>query len=422
MISLAARIARALSLRSESIVSTFPPYESQLRRRLWHNICIMDVQFAFDRAVEPMIDESTYTTLPPANVTDIRLPTGDYGFTPEQSGFASTSFLLMQIEASSMACSLNFFSDDDGFRRSHQADRDWRRRMDKVEGYKKGMYDRYGKALDLNIPFQRWMRAVLDITTTVMLLVALRPMQRHPDVPPPNIESIKVLRIAVSVLEKSVVLGADDAFAPWRWFLWVQWHSLAVAIAELCVKDHGGYADGVWPVVDGAYEYLARDIADSERGLLWRPIVKLMRKARSLRGEFLAERAGGGGVVQQLQHQQPEAQSYQQQQHTKPHTTNAPTLPPFSTPSNTTPPTNYPTPSTFQPTSSTWLDSSAALQQNSPQLPSLSQAAAQQYQDWSFDQYALEDMNLQTVTWPSDQTTTAWTQWNVFMNEFGEVG
>lgn len=397
MISLAARIGRALSLHSELSVSSFPQYESQLRRRLWHNICVMDVQFAFDRAAEPMIDETTYTTHPPANVADIRASpsklsgsspdTSAYSFGPEAASFTSTFFLLMQIEASSMASSLNFYSDGDGLRRSHEADRDWRRRMDKVDGYKRGMHERYARHLDPGAPFHRFMKAALDITTTVMLLVALRPMQRHPDVPPPNIESAKVLRIAVGVLDKSNAFARDAAFAPWRWFLWVQWHSLAVAIAELCVKDHGAYADHVWPAVDGAYEYLSRDVADSERGLLWRPILKLMKKARSLRHDFALDRPGGQG----------DRLSFAPQSLTAPSRVSA---------STEALPSQMPMPVDMR------LE---ALSPRTAALPSL------QYQDWSFDQYAFEDMSLQTVTWPSDQTATAWNQWGVFMDEFGEV-
>lgn len=66
---------------------------------------------------------------------------------------------------------------------------------------------------------------------------------------------------------------------------YVQWHALSVAIAELCVQTEGILVDRAWVTVDRVLPLLSHNVADSKKGALWRPIRKLLRKARERRAE-----------------------------------------------------------------------------------------------------------------------------------------
>lgn len=66
---------------------------------------------------------------------------------------------------------------------------------------------------------------------------------------------------------------------------YVQWHALSVALAELCVQTEGVLVDRAWATVDRVLPLLSHNVADSKKGALWRPIRKLLRKARERRAE-----------------------------------------------------------------------------------------------------------------------------------------
>ena len=96
-----------------------------------------------------------------------------------------------------------------------------------------------------------------------------------------------VLKTAVQNLELGHLLATEPAAAQWRWYFntRVQWQGLAATLAELCVQDKGPLVERAWKVVDVVFEDWAEHIADSRRGMLWRPIKKLMSKAQAKRAE-----------------------------------------------------------------------------------------------------------------------------------------
>lgn len=92
----------------------------------------------------------------------------------------------------------------------------------------------------------------------------------------------RLLLTTVEILEGAHCLECEPATAQWKWFFnsWCQWHPLAVVLAELCSQNQGPLVQRAWAIVDQVFEPWAANIADSKRGMLWRPIQKLMAKAR----------------------------------------------------------------------------------------------------------------------------------------------
>ncbi len=131
---------------------------------------------------------------------------------------------------------------------------------------------------------------VADVITAVMWLLLYRPMKRRPDnVPSSQITHPDILRLSVDVLERIQQLQTDPATSQFRWLsqTYVQWHALAVTIAELCVETEGSMVERAWAIVEPAFEQMAKHVADSNRGMLWRPIKKLMNRARGVRQKHL---------------------------------------------------------------------------------------------------------------------------------------
>lgn len=116
-----------------------------------------------------------------------------------------------------------------------------------------------------------------------LMLFTIRPMHLHPQVKAPRMEDSSVLNLAVDILAKHDEILTTPFTEPWRWFVWVQWHALAVALAELCSRTEGPDIERAWRVVDIAFQRYAEQVADTERGMLWQPIEKLMKRAKQNR-------------------------------------------------------------------------------------------------------------------------------------------
>ena len=81
------------------------------------------------------------------------------------------------------------------------------------------------------------------------------------------------------------MLETEASAYKWRWFFgtWHQWYALALALAELTVQVDGPAVDRAWKAVDSVFDSWAEKVADSQSGMLWRPIKKLANKARYAR-------------------------------------------------------------------------------------------------------------------------------------------
>lgn len=102
-----------------------------------------------------------------------------------------------------------------------------------------------------------------------------------------QISNEELLIMATEVLERSQSKRSWSQFAQWAWFKWVKWFALAVVLAELCTA-RGTSADRAWAVAQRSYDDYASIVADTQSGLLWRPIARLMQRARSLRTTGMA--------------------------------------------------------------------------------------------------------------------------------------
>jgi uncharacterized UPF0160 family protein len=90
------------------------------------------------------------------------------------------------------------------------------------------------------------------------------------------------MEAATKVLEQhSQAMPAE--LQPWAWKNWVQWHALAVVLAELTVRSQDRSSDRAYSVAAQSFRHYARLVADSESGLLWKPIARLMRRVQRMR-------------------------------------------------------------------------------------------------------------------------------------------
>lgn len=288
--SLAVRIAQAMGLHNESLLSSHQPFEQEMRRRLWWQIYILDSHAAEDRGTNPVISAESFNTRLPLHINDEDLRYGSFEQPKEPQGFTDITFCLICYEIYDTIGQLNYVPLRQLGQPQNVSQGDWAKRIDAVVNTQRRVEERYLRHLKLSRPFHWTTSLIADIMSAIMWLFVYRPLQRHSNSSfSSHLADPGILGLSLEVLERGHQINTDPAASPYRWLsqTYVNWHPLAVTIAELCVKFEGPMVERAWAVLVPVFEEASQHIADTNEGMLWRPIKKLMHKAQRLRQDYL---------------------------------------------------------------------------------------------------------------------------------------
>ncbi|KAJ5959535.1 uncharacterized protein N7479_006685 [Penicillium vulpinum] len=285
MLSMALRVGQALSLHVPQPPFTVRPFEHEMRKRAWLGIGLLDVAASLDRASEPMMQSAWLDYNQPSNINDEDLWFDMPGPIPQhtEGTFTDMTHTLI-IAASTFATRTLAFAD-----LTEPAVTIMSLRQQVVHDFQQKASDLLrGCRPDLS-EFQWYSQKISGVMGSWLQLASLRPLQRSGKFIPPKIQENALLKIAADNLQWSQEAYNYPGARYWRWYgsMWVPWHALAVALAELCVCKDPAVMSNYWTVVDDVYQRSRLIIADSQQGMLWRPLERLMSQVKTRRNELL---------------------------------------------------------------------------------------------------------------------------------------
>ncbi|RYP54772.1 hypothetical protein DL768_000500 [Monosporascus sp. mg162] len=356
LLSLPIRLAQALGLHreaggagDEAVASRFSAYETELRRRLWWQLIVLDIRGVEDRGSDPIVARGSYDTRLPLNLDDDDFGPDTPGPLAEREGPTDMTFSLCTAQSSGIFLYLNYMASGAGPHPRPPSE-------EETVAHAQHLEAQFVAGVGPDTPHVGAYIAsfIVRLIILKLWLVTQYPTHRRRDSaaagryraekqrrqqqqdatvaaavagltvgagPGPGNSSSgsttgyfygnnnnnggggggvsreATLRTAVSIMELSHHSSSAGPLAPrfgWWSATYVQWHPLAVALAELCGGGIGGeLADRAWRVIDEVFPLWAERIADTKRGTLWRPIRKLYRKAKAARRAALE--GGGGG-------------------------------------------------------------------------------------------------------------------------------
>lgn len=292
-----------------------------MRRRLWAQIIVLDVRASQDRGTEPMIEEDIFNTAPPTNLNDDDFNPGTTILPAAREGPTEVIFSLCTYRCSRFYLHIHgprsAFSrhpDDSPSTTTHPAPTT--ASEEDIIGRIKALETEFvvpAIAHPGHFP-SAMAAAVVRLTTLITWLMIQYPLRVRQPTIKPRVSHEHMLQTAVAILDLAAFgpasAGTGISEAEWRerfgWWQdgYVQWHALAVALVELCVLTDGPLVDRAWATVDKALALWGDKVADTRRGALWRPIRKLVRKAREKRAD--AQKRKMNPQQQQQQQQQQE--------------------------------------------------------------------------------------------------------------------
>ncbi|KAJ5746503.1 hypothetical protein N7520_011685 [Penicillium odoratum] len=290
MDALVLRLAQSLGLHRDGTNFGLKPFETEMRRRLWWHICLLDVRSSEDHGTDPLIHESMYDTRLPLNINDEDIYPEMTEAPLERECCTDMTFCLIRCEITSTLRRVNYACPGSRFRMGDTAPTTDRcERM--LQLLNNRIEERYIKHCDMNIPLHWASATVARLILAKLWLIVHHPMTRK-DRSTNVSQSIResLFLTAIEVLEFGRLLEIDPKTAKWGWLFRtnMQWHGVAFVLSELCVRPICPITERAWNAIHALYsDWTLRGA--HKKGMLWRPLDALMKRATATRAKHQAE-------------------------------------------------------------------------------------------------------------------------------------
>lgn len=281
-------MAQSLQLHREESYNRLPWGHAEVRRRTWYTLKALDYQGAMDRGSDLMIVPGGWTTKrPTGNVdSDFALDTPMVSLSVDPP--ISMVFYNIHCHSNWVLRELNWVLPGEAEKPPTPMQSSWTVRQEAIARLERTFEDDVISRIPDSGVFRFACISFIKVLLRCAQLYAVRPLQRHPALTLPPPEHLNILLLAVEALEVKRGLLSETT-EPWHWVIkgFVDWHGLAVLLAELCNPDQydAQLLERAWTVGLLSFDELSGQIAEGTQGPLWRPIKKLMRGAQKKRHE-----------------------------------------------------------------------------------------------------------------------------------------
>lgn len=321
-------VAQSMGLHRDGTVFGLKPFETELRRRLWWYICVLDGHSSKYQEHEANLHQFFSDTKLPLHINDSDLHPDMTEAPPERDGATDMTFCLVRCEAINTASSTKLIGPGlqrgpwraGGNNGSGEITVDERKAI--VQGFVEKLTEKYLRHCDPSEPVLLMSAMVIKLIFARFWLLVYRPppgpnsnessSRRSPtpggtqgstssgaspsnQEPKPPIDPEtrdKLFTMSVEVLELSTSILTHPQLVKWAWYskTYVQWHAIGYVLAEICCRPASAECDRAWNAVMGVYQSGILSF-NEPKGTVWKPIRRLMAKARYVRG--MQGRPGG---------------------------------------------------------------------------------------------------------------------------------
>ncbi|KAK7942569.1 uncharacterized protein PG986_011682 [Apiospora aurea] len=281
LVVLVQHLARSMGLHRDGDAYGLPPFEAEMRRRLWWYICILDHRTAEACGDEHAVRPHSFDTRLPLHVDDGDLAPEITILPPEHEGFGDMTFCLVRYETLQAVWRLN---EDTSLVEKQTAINELEHRLE----------SRYLRQCDPEVPFQLKVLLSARMIIKRLCFVAYWPL-REKNINPPMQQSPttttktvnggaratrdQLFAAAVDLLEAAANILANPALAAWTWHAqtYSHWHAVAFVLHELRRRPASAECERAWRYTCVVCETW---LAGSNGTNLGRPIKRLWENVR----------------------------------------------------------------------------------------------------------------------------------------------
>ena len=247
----------------------------------------------------------------PLNVNDTDLHPDMTEPPPERTGFTDMTFSLIRFEVANIFRRILYVPPGPVRCTELFANMTIAQKEKWITDCHQQMEEKYLKDCDMSVPLS-WVTATISrLIMSKMWLIVYHPHQRKDGgASLPQETKDKLFITSLENVEYAILLETEFRTMKWGWLFrtYVQWHAIAFLLSELCVRTKGEAVERAWRALEatsGKWWFPLLNEASPSRkkqpGCLWRPLRKLLAKAKAARErEIRLEQASQ--AVRQGQH------------------------------------------------------------------------------------------------------------------------
>ncbi len=288
------RLAQGLGIHRDGQRFGLSPFETEMRRRLWWQISSLDARASEDQGSDPSIVEQSFDTKFPLNINDEDIDPGMKETPKEHEGATEMTFDLIRYSMGVTVRRLSYAPPGEGRCRTMNASLSIEDKERMIEDLHQYLEKKYLKHCHMSVPLHWVAATVARLILAKMWLVVHHPFSRSDaGAGLPQETKDRLFRTSLEVIEFSRLLETEKTTLRWGWLFrtYVQWHAIAFVISQLCIRTIGPEVDKAWMVIEGVFDDWGGTVTSNQRGMLWKPLRKLMAKARAERAKALKKQA-----------------------------------------------------------------------------------------------------------------------------------
>jgi hypothetical protein len=285
---LALRIAQSLGLHRDGTKFGLSPFDTEMRRRLWWQVCVLDNRASEDHASDPSILDFSFDTEFPLSVNDEDLDPEATEFPQPQPGVSEMTFCLIRYEICFLTRKLTYVPPGPTPCKETGIWLTLEEKEKLVREHAQHLEVKYLQYCEDAGPLYWVAATIARLIIAKMSLVIYHPLTQ-PGKPSSLSQDIKdrLFISSIEIIEYSTILESEASTKQWGWLFhtYIQWHAIAYILGELCIRPNSPVVTRAWRAIDTVFEDWGRAVTHTKRGMLWQPMRKLMAKARWKREE-----------------------------------------------------------------------------------------------------------------------------------------
>lgn len=310
---LAIRMAQALGLHRDGSHSPhLTPFEVEMRRRVWHAVCSLDLRASEDQGTDVTIARSSYDTRLPRSINDADLDVDTRETPPERPGISDSTIAILMYkinDASRRMVAPGATIDEQDALLQDMAqifDRGYLQHTTTMSEPPVGRNNNNNHSMAAWVGTTVLRLVVAKMTLLVYLPVLLAAAPGGDRVPDDDTTRNRLLVAAIEVAEYHHALNAEEGCRQWRWVYqtYTHWYAIVYLLIEVLRRPLSPVAERAWLALHS--RWLIPTTTTKNHKLrssshVWVPLRKMMTRARQHREAELDRLRGDPHAVNELE-------------------------------------------------------------------------------------------------------------------------
>ncbi|KAL8920628.1 MAG: hypothetical protein Q9208_006110 [Pyrenodesmia sp. 3 TL-2023] len=280
----AVRLGQRIGLHRDGLSLGLPPFEIEMRRRLWWQIVVLDSRVAELSGAGTSIVTALFDTRLPSNVNDSNLNPEMGELPPNHPGTSDMTFCLARYEIIDFLKKSNttFFFFDGAWAKPDGGPATLAEKDQAIDELDRRLEEKYLRHCDPQITLHFLTKMFARTAVYRMRLVAHHP-RHHPDkgASMPTEEKDLLCRLSLNMIENDNITHRNKSTDKFAWFINTnfQFPAFIYLISELRHRTRGELADRGWQAISEAFQYRIPFIADRKQSPMFQATSALALKA-----------------------------------------------------------------------------------------------------------------------------------------------